>query len=563
MSSQSLRSLWIFTFLLAASLWCVHIGRPVDLPVWHEFDYSSIARNFLREGNNILYPRIDWRGDGPGFTEMEFPIVPWVIAQLYRIFGVHEIIGRLLSLAFMLLSLFIFARIALKVLPERAALIAAWFFVVSHEVTSVATSIQPESLLLLFYLMAVYFFVAWYEKPDSRSYALSIVSFTCAMLVKSPAAHLAIFFLVWALYKDGWKAFRRPSLWFFAIVPFAPVLWWYGHASALWHQFHNSMGVSNEDHWIGLDILKRPKVIANLLSIDVFLVCGGGGVLVALYALTRNKLNSSANRLAVSWCLGIAIYFIVILRTAAGYWAAYYHVIAVPPLALLFASAFDRPTARLPLRKVATWSAIAALFLIGAFLVGGKRDITRLPGVYQDLLSARSSLGTLLVLAVLSGLVTVLCFRSGATSRAVVIVGCFSYFFISGQLLLGVWKTYSTPTQQFACAAGFQDKLASNTLIATSGGICFDAGGHRVANDAPNMFYWLDRKGFTTCEGHESLSELKAFAARGARYYIADKASVAEQPGFASELLSSFPLIAECGSAWLFDLKSPPNRLSD
>lgn len=559
MPSWSLRSIWILTFLVAAGLWCVHIGRPVDLPVWHEFDYSSIARNFLREGNNILYPRIDWRADGPGFTEMEFPIIPWVIAQLYRVFGVHEIIGRVLSLAFMLLSLFVFSRLALKVLSETAALIAAWVFVVSHEVTIVATSIQPESLLLLFYLMAVYFFVTWYDKPDSVNYALAIISFACAMLVKSPAAHLAIFFLVWALYKDGWKAFRRPSLWFFAVVPFIPVLWWYGHASVLWHQFHNSMGVSNEDHWIGLDILKRPKVIANLLSIDVFLVCAGGGVLVVLSALVRNRMKSPANRLAVSWCLAIAVYLIVILRTAAGYWAAYYHIIAVPPIALLFASAFDRPTGLLQLRKVVAWSALAGVCLIGAFLGAGNRDITRLPGVLQDLLSAHSSLAALLVLAVVAASVTVVCFRWGANSRAVVIVGCFSYFFVSGQLLLGTWKTYSTPTPQFACAAALKEKIEPDTLIVSSGGICLDAGGHRVANDAPNMFYWLDRKGFTTCEGHESLSELKAFAARGARYYIADKASVAQQSGFESQLRTSFPLIAECNSAWLFDLKHSLN----
>jgi 4-amino-4-deoxy-L-arabinose transferase-like glycosyltransferase len=559
MHSLSLRSAWVFIFLLAATLWSIHINRPVDLPVWHEFDYSSIARNFLHEGNNIFYPRIDWRGDGPGFTEMEFPIVPWIMAQLYQIFGVHEVVGRLLSLVFMLLSLLVFSRLALKVLPECGALVAALFFVVSHEVTEVATTIQPEALLLLFYLMAVYFFVSWYEKPDFSLYSLAVISFSCAMLVKSPAAHLAIFFLLWALYKDGRKAFRRPALWLFAPLPFVPVLWWYAHASGLWHQFHNSMGVSNEDHWIGLDILKRPKVIANLLSIDILLVCGGGGLLVVLAALARNKLKSLVNRLAVSWCVAIAIYFIVIMRTAAGYWAAYYHVVAVPPIALLFAAGLQAYRG-LPWRKILVWSSFTGLLLVGGFAIAGRRDITHLPGVYQDLLSAHSSVIALLILAALSGLVTAFCFKSGANfnpkpSGALIIIGCFTYFFISGQLLLGAWKAFTTPSQQFVCAACFQGKLAPNALIVTSGGICFDPGGHRVANDAPNMFYWLDRKGFTTCEGHESLAELNSLAARGARYYIADKASVTQQPGFEAELRKAFPVVAECDTAWLFDLK--------
>jgi hypothetical protein len=80
-----------------------------------------------------------------------------------------------------------------------------------------------------------------------------------------------------------------------------------------------------------------------------------------------------------------------------------------------------------------------------------------------------------------------------------------------------------------------------------------------VANDAPNMFYWLDRKGFTTCEGHESIAQLRSLAARGARYYIADKASVAQQPGFESELRRSFPVLVDCAAAVLFELKNPPS----
>ena len=43
--------------------------------------------NYYREDMNLLKPKIDWRGDGPGYTEMEFPIYPWLIAGFYKIFG--------------------------------------------------------------------------------------------------------------------------------------------------------------------------------------------------------------------------------------------------------------------------------------------------------------------------------------------------------------------------------------------------------------------------------------------------------------------------------------------
>lgn len=569
---KSIRYLWILLFLLAAAIWIVQIGRPVDLPNWHEFDYSSIARNFVREGNNILYPRIDWRGDGPGYTEMEFPIIPWSMGQLYRVFGTHEIIGRIFSYVFTLLSLLVFSRIALKVLPEPAAFIASLFFVVAHVIALVATAIQPEALMLLLYLLAVYYFIDWYDRRSWLSYALAIASFALSMLVKSPAAHLAIFFFLWALHKDGMKAFRRPSLYFFAALSFAPVVVWYAHAASLWHQFHNSMGVSNEDHWFGLDILSRPKVMANLFSIDVLLVAGGGGAIVAFVAIITGRLRSEVNRLTLYWCLAVAVYLLVIIRTSGAYWASYYHVVAVPPLALLFAAGVSSvPDAAIATwQRIARWSAIVAVLLIVPLTLLSKRDPAHLPGVFQDLVNAHSSIAVLLVLAVLSFGVTVLSFRLAVSSQAaprntpfptwsrtaiILIVGCFSYFFLSGQMLLGTWRTFGSRTPLSSSAQCIKPKLMPGSLIVASGGICLDPGGHRVANDAPDMFYWLNHKGFTTCEGHESVAELQAFALRGARYYVADKDSLQDRPEFAAALRKAFPLLADCNAALLFSLR--------
>ena len=85
---------FVCLFIAGAGLRAVNILRPVDTTSWRESDIASIARNYLREGMNPLYPKIDWRGDGPGLAEMEFPIYPWLIAVCYKLFGIHEVIGR-------------------------------------------------------------------------------------------------------------------------------------------------------------------------------------------------------------------------------------------------------------------------------------------------------------------------------------------------------------------------------------------------------------------------------------------------------------------------------------
>lgn len=551
---------WFAAFLLAVLLWSIGIERPVDLPAWHELDYSSIARNFVREGNNIFYPRIDWRGSGPGFTEMEFPIVPWIMAQVFRVFGIHEIVGRLLSLACMLSSLFVFRKLALKLLPEPAAFAATLFFLVSHEIVMVATAIQPESLMFLCYLLAAYCFLDWYESQSWFSYGFAAFSFACAILVKSPAAHLAILFFLWALMQDGLKAFRKPSLYLFAVLSFAPALLWYSHAASLWHQFHNSMGVSNEDHWFGMDMLRRPKVFLNLFMMDLVFVFGIGGVLTAAASVIKDRLASPVNRFALSWCLAVAIYLIVILRTSAGYWAAYYHVVAVPPIALLFGAGLYQVAAW---RRIAPWLAVPAILITAFFLWLNHRDLSRMPGVLQDLAVAHSTVAVLLVLIVIAFSVTVLLAsllpkksssNSSLTYSLAIAAGCFTYFLVSGQLLLGTWKTDHDRTPLYQTAASFQDKIPTTSLIVASGGICSDSSGHRVANDAPNMFYWLDLKGFTTCEGHESAADLQSYIKQGARYFIVNKSSFAEQPDLESNLRHSYPVVADGPAAMIFKL---------
>jgi hypothetical protein len=70
------------------------------------------------------------------------------------------------------------------------------------------------------------------------------------------------------------------------------------------------------------------------------------------------------------------------------------------------------------------------------------------------------------------------------------------------------------------------------------------------------MFYWLDRKGFSTCQGHESIGQLEGFSQKGAAYFVADKVALSREPGFEERLRASFPLLADCKSVLLFRLPS-------
>jgi hypothetical protein len=128
------------------------------------------------------------------------------------------------------------------------------------------------------------------------------------------------------------------------------------------------------------------------------------------------------------------------------------------------------------------------------------------------------------------------------------------YFMVSGQLIRASWAQFSIPSADYKCIRCFADKIAPGALIVTTGGICQDATGHRLAGDSPEFFYWLQRKGFSTCEGQQSAGQLREYARRGARYFVAKKAAVQEQPMLEQTLKAEFRLLGECKTAWLFEL---------
>src|SRR3984893_10842515 len=64
---------------------------PKDVLIleWRPTDLVAIALNYYRHGFDFLHPQILWGGNGPGYVEMEFPLLPYGIALLFALFGFH------------------------------------------------------------------------------------------------------------------------------------------------------------------------------------------------------------------------------------------------------------------------------------------------------------------------------------------------------------------------------------------------------------------------------------------------------------------------------------------
>src|SRR5690349_11333718 len=89
----------VLILALGAALRLYHVTAPfLDAHAWRQLDTAAMARNFYDGPFFPLDPRVDWGGRS-GYLEAEFPLIPAIIAVLYRLFGLHEILGRLVIIA--------------------------------------------------------------------------------------------------------------------------------------------------------------------------------------------------------------------------------------------------------------------------------------------------------------------------------------------------------------------------------------------------------------------------------------------------------------------------------
>ena len=79
----------------------ININQPIlEVAGWRQCYTASIARNIYYNGMNIFYPQALRYGDTKGYIGgTKFNIYPYPVAILYKLFGVHECLGRLVSIA--------------------------------------------------------------------------------------------------------------------------------------------------------------------------------------------------------------------------------------------------------------------------------------------------------------------------------------------------------------------------------------------------------------------------------------------------------------------------------
>ena len=229
---------------LGAALRLYHVTAPfLDAHAWRQLDTAAMARNFYDGPFFPLDPRVDW-GGRQGYLEAEFPLVPAVIAVLYRLFGLHEVLGRLVVIASSLGLVWCVYRLAL-VLDGRpsVARAAAFLMAISPAAVFFGRIVIPDTPMMFLLALALLAFVEYSYGGPPRLLVTGAVALALACLLKLPAIFLGPAIVTALVSGRGWRVFRDPRVWAAGLLPLAVTAAWYWHAHLIFERTGLTMGI--------------------------------------------------------------------------------------------------------------------------------------------------------------------------------------------------------------------------------------------------------------------------------------------------------------------------------
>jgi hypothetical protein len=286
---------------------------------------AMITRNLDRDldeigARAILYPRVDFGGDQPGYLLQEFPVMNLAGVALQRLTGLpHEAAYRLPSLACfaaMLALLYAFVRARFGTVEAiSAALLVCWFpITIEHSI-----EVMPEQGVVTAFLAGLWLFERHLDGGRLRTLVASAACFALMLLTKPTSGLLFLVPLgLYHLRRGGLRGlFPRYAV--AGLAAFLPLAVWLVH---VWRVNHASvmddgrlasvLAIDNylgqHDRWsllaTSVTYGRFASMIARVYGLVPALLFAGG----IAWGLARGK-----NRALLAWWLAsFLLYFLVL-----------------------------------------------------------------------------------------------------------------------------------------------------------------------------------------------------------------------------------------------------------
>jgi hypothetical protein len=249
----------------------------IGVHVWRQTQTQGTIDLFFEEDFCILNPKKYNRGAGDGIFRMEFPLMQWLTAGLYKLFGQHLIITRIF--------MFVLAAAAIagmyfwiKELTRRriVAFAGSWGLAFAPSFFYFSVNPLPDVMALAAGLWGLFFFARFQKSQYSWHLVISGLLLSTATAVKLP---YVLFFTLPAaalLINENSSGRWKKMLLLLLFLPFPCA--WYISVIPHWHQTGIAAGMLNaNEHWSRLGyylfhniVSALPELLLNYAAVPLF-----------------------------------------------------------------------------------------------------------------------------------------------------------------------------------------------------------------------------------------------------------------------------------------------------
>lgn len=322
-----------FVFLLLIIIFLMRLYHldvaPVEMEEsWRQADTESIARNYAFFDFNLFHPNFNYDGPLPNIPALEIQVTTYVIGVLYKVFGHHYFLARMVPITFFMVSAFYLYCYVRKHLGYREAVFSLLVYGILPINIYYSRAIMPESAALMFWIGSFYYFHEWAEERRISKLIISYIFLALAVMTKPPVIIIGIP-MVYICYKHyGWRWVKFSELWIYALLTITlPSLYYYYSVSIAEYKF--ALGITNNI------ILKQvftafhspeayvfyTNIIPKMLSMT-----GTIFIIIGIWSIARK------NRVILIWFLAMVLEVILIVSAIR---APYYLIFFTVPCSIL------------------------------------------------------------------------------------------------------------------------------------------------------------------------------------------------------------------------------------
>ena len=329
---------FLILLFIVVAIRLVNINMPIlEGTATRQIQTAMIARNFYINGFNLFYPQVDFLGPGPGYLVLEFPLLNLIAAVLYVLCGgVHEWIGRLISISFFAGSVIFLFNLTRRLFEERTALITIVIYSISPLGLIYSRAFMPDFEMMFFFIGALYFMYQWSQGDKDKFFWLSAIFAMMAMLSKVQAFCICIPLLVMILQRQRLSFLFKARSWAYLLIVLIPVLLWYMHAKSV-HQVYSLVESYNfqASNWFRPHLFISPRFYIEVFEHGWMQMLTPVGFTLFLFGLFL-KTDSQQGKILWSW-LGCTIAYMIVFITHMK--DPYYNLLFLPITSIFAARA--------------------------------------------------------------------------------------------------------------------------------------------------------------------------------------------------------------------------------